>query len=376
MTRYFDNAATTYLSDRALDEYIRTAREYSANPSSIHRDGQKAKDKLERTREESAELLGIDPRSLFFTSGATESISIFFSSLLWLEPGIILTDKIEHEAVSSYWPILERYGWRIDYLKAKGGFINPEDVKAKLSKDVKVVSVMNTNNVVGAIEPIKEINEIIREKEREYNHRISFFSDSVQALGKTDLDLTLSGVDAASFSAHKINGPRGIGMLYLRNPERLRSIAPAGGQERGKRGGTENLPGIAAMKEALKEWIENREESEEEIKACNKLIRDGAEALGYRIISPSVNTTPYILSLSQSLPSEVFTRIMADKGFCISSGSACSNNAKGKSEGILEAMGVRADEARRAIRVSFSKDTKKEDAIELLKAFEEVKKNV
>ena len=165
-------------------------------------------------------------------------------------------------------------------------------------------------------------------------------------------------------------------MLYLRNPERLRSIAPAGGQERGKRGGTENLPGIAAMKEALKEWIENREESDEEIKACNKLIREGAEALGYRIISPSVNTTPYILSLSQSLPSEVFTRIMADKGFCISSGSACSNNAKGKSEGILEAMGVRADEARRAIRVSFSKETKKEDAIELVKAFEEVKKNV
>ena len=376
MTRYFDNAATTYLSDRALDEYIRTAREYSANPSSIHRDGQKAKDKLERTREEAAELLGIDPSSLFFTSGATESISIFFSSLLWQEPGIILTDKIEHEAVSSYWPILERYGWRLEYLKARGGFINPEDVKAKLSKDVKVVSVMNTNNVVGAIEPIKEINEIIREKEREYNHRISFFSDSVQALGKTDLNLTLSGVDAASFSAHKINGPRGVGMLYLKNPERLRSIAPAGGQERGKRGGTENLPGIAAMKEALKEWIENREESEEEIKACNKLIREGAEALGYRIISPSVNTTPYILSLSQSLPSEVFTRIMADKGFGISSGSACSNNAKGKSEGILEAMGVRADEARRAIRVSFSKETKKEDAIELVKAFEEVKKNV
>ncbi len=372
MTRYFDNAATTYLSDRALDEYIKTAREYSANPSSIHRDGQRAKDKLERTRDEIAALLKVDSKSIFFTSGATESISIFFSSLLWQEPGVILTDKIEHEAVSSYWPILERYGWKIEYLKARGGFINPEDVRGKLTKDVKVVSVMNTNNVVGVIEPIKEINKAIRE----YNPKIQFFSDSVQALGKTDLDLAESGVDAASFSAHKINGPRGVGILYLKNPERLRSIAPAGGQERGKRGGTENLPAIAAMKEALKEWIENREEAEDEIKACNRILRDGADELGFRIISPSANTTPYILSLSQPLPSEVFTRIMADKGFCISSGSACSNNAKGKSEGILEAMGVKADEARRAIRISFSKDTKKEDAIGLLKAFEEAKNNV
>lgn len=305
MTRYFDNAATTYLSDRALDEYIKTAREYSANPSSIHRDGQRAKAKLETTREEVAKLLKVDSKSIFFTSGATESISIFYSSLLWQEPGVIITDKIEHEAVTSFSPILERYGWRFEYLKAKGGFINPDDVKAKLTKDVKVVSVMNTNNVVGAIEPIKEINNIIRDKEKEFNHKIQFFSDSVQALGKIDLDLAFSGVDAASFSAHKINGPRGIGILYLKNPERLRSIAPAGGQERGKRGGTENLAAIAAMKEALKEWIEKREEAEEEIKKCNKIIREGSLNLGYKIISPSVNTTPYILSLSQHLPSEV-----------------------------------------------------------------------
>ena len=376
MTHYFDNAATTYLSDRALRAYIETAEEYRANPSSIHREGQKAKEKLEATRSEFAKLLNVDEKSLFFTSGATESISVFFSSLLWQEPGVIISDKIEHEALSSFFPILERYGWKIEFVKVKGGFVSPLDIKEKLTKEVKVVAIMNTNNVIGAIEPIEEISRIIKEKENEFNHRISFFSDSVQALGKTDLDLMNSGVDAASFSAHKINGPRGVGLLYLKNPERLRSIAAAGGQERGKRGGTENLAGIVAFKAALEEWMENRDESEERVRECNETLRNGLLELGYKVISPSVNTTPYILSFSQNLPSEVFTRVMADKGFCVSSGSACSNNAKGKSEGILQAMGVKAEDARRAVRVSFSKDSTLEDTKALLKAIEEVKNNV
>ena len=375
MTYYFDNAATTALSERAADAYIRTASEFPANPSSIHREGQKAKAELERLRASCADLLSVAPENLYFTSGATESIAAFFSSLLWQEPSVILSTRIEHEAVSSWFPLLTKYGWKIEYLKARGGFVDAEELKNKLKSEVRAVAVMNTNNVIGAIEPIENIARTIREFEKEIKHKISFFSDSVQALGKTGLDLRTCDVDAASFSAHKINGPRGVGLLYLKTPERFRAAAPAGGQEKGKRGGTENLAGIAGFEAALREWTEERDANEEKIRECNAFLRDGISSLGYRILSPSHDTTPYILSISQNLPSEVFTRMLADKGFCVSSGSACSNNAKGKSEGILEALGISGKDARSAIRLSFSKDQRLEDAKLLMKAIEEIKNN-
>ena len=375
MTYYFDNAATTALSKKAADAYIRTASEFPANPSSVHREGQKAKAELERLRQSCAELLSVSPDNLYFTSGATESIAAFFSSLLWQEPGVILSTRIEHEAVSSWFPLLTRYGWKIEFLKARGGFVDAEELKLKLRSEVRAIAIMNTNNVVGAIEPVADLVRAVREFEKEIKHKIPFFSDSVQALGKTGLDLKGADVDAASFSAHKINGPRGVGLLYLKNPERFRAAAPAGGQERGKRGGTENLAGIAGFEAALKEWTEDREANEERIRECNAFLREGISSLGYKILSPSHDTTPYILSISQSLPSEVFTRMLADKGFCVSSGSACSNNAKGKSEGILEAMGINGRDARSAIRISFSKDQRLDDAKLLMRAFEEIKNN-
>ena len=207
--------------------------------------------------------------------------------------------------------------------------------------------------------------------EKVNGRRILFFSDSVQALGKTGLDLKGSGIDGASFSAHKINGPRGVGLLYAKNPEIIRPIASAGGQEKGRRGGTENLPGIAAFDEALSEWMETREEDEKRISHYNFLLRDGLGKLGIEILSP-LESTPYILSVVAPLPSEVFTRMLMDKGFCVSSGSACSNNAKGKSEGILEAMGIQNQKAKKAIRISMGRNTTEEEVIRLLEAFGEL----
>ena len=230
---------------------------------------------------------------------------------------------------------------------------------------------MAVNNVTGAIEDTKGLVECVRKYEKENGRKILFFSDSVQALGKTGLDLKGSDVDGASFSAHKINGPRGVGLLYVKNPDIIRPIAPAGGQERGHRGGTENLPAIAAFDEALTEWMDNRDKDEERIGRYNTMVRDALTKLGLEIISPE-NASPYILSIISPLPSEVFTRMLMDKGFCVSSGSACSNNAKGKSEGILEAMGIRNEKAKRAIRISMGRDTKEEDVINLCKAFGEL----
>lgn len=372
MDFYFDNAATTKLSERAAKTYIKTSQDFPGNPSSIHREGLKAKEELERRREECATILGVKPECLVFTSGATESIGQFFSSLLWQEPGEMLISRIEHEAVSSWMPILTQYGWKITKLKAKKGFVTVDEVKEKLSADTKVVAIMSVNNALGTIQNIREHAKAIREFESERRRKILFFSDSVQALGKTDLDLTGWDVDGASFSSHKINGPRGIGLLYLKNPASFRSIAPAGGQERGKRGGTENLPSIAAFTEALKEWYEEKDEKEPKISKYNTLIRSELEAMDMKILTPEENVSPYILTIATKLPSEVFTRMLMDKGICVSSGSACSNNAKGKTESILEAMGIKHDDSTKAIRISLTKDTKEEEVNELIKAFKEI----
>lgn len=371
MEIYFDNAATTLLSKRASEEYIKTALLYSGNPSSIHRLGLKAKKELEKRREHIASILSIEPSSIIFTSGATEAISLFFQSLLWMEKGTIIISRIEHEAVSSWIPYLKKMGWNVILLKAKGGFVRPEDLLSSLTPDTKAVAIMSVNNTIGTIQPIKELVECTREYEKKNGRKILFFSDSVQALGKIDLRLKEWDIDGASFSGHKINGPRGIGFLYSKNPELIRPLAQAGGQERGKRGGTENLPAIASFDTALTSYLENREENEKRIREIKDYLVREITKIGLNIFTPQ-NSSPYILSIEAPLPSEVFTRMLMDKNICVSSGSACSNNAKGKTEGVLEAMGIQNQRAKKAIRISMSNDTTMQEAEELVRALKEL----
>lgn len=345
---YFDNAATTLISEAALKTYTETARDYFGNPSAAHREGAKAHACLEECRKDIAGYLGIRPSSLFFTSGATEAISIVFSSLLHAKrPGRVITSAIEHEAVLGWKGILTELGWKFDTLRAKGGFVKAEDLEAALDEDVRLVAVQLVNNVTGAIQDIPSLVNVVRKAEERYGRRIFFFCDSVQALGKIQFSLSGLDVDGASFSAHKIRGPRGIGALYLKKGD-IQVLSKAGGQERGVRGGTENLPAIAAFRTALLE--DHHRESAERL--CSRL-RSELEGAGIRMLSPAEQHSPYILSFTTPLPSEVLTRMMADKGYCISSGSACSNNARGKAEGVILAMGFSSKDAGGAIRVSF-----------------------
>ncbi len=371
MSLYFDNAATTPLSERALKAYTDTALNFPGNPSSSHRLGIEARRKLDDERSAIARMMEIEKNQLFFTSGATESIAAVISSLLFTTPGKIIISAIEHEAVASWLPILKEHGWTTATLKAKGGTVSPHDLEAELTPDTKMVAIMSVNNVTGAIQPVEELVKVVRAYEKDHKRKIFFFSDSVQALGKSGLKLRAWDIDGASFSGHKVNGPRGIGMLYLKNPASFRPLASAGGQEEGKRGGTENLPAISALRAALEDWLSDSESKNKRIQEIKDKISECLTAAGREILSPAVSS-PYILSFVSPFPSEVFTRMLSDKGVEASAGSACSNNAKGEGEKILLNMGIRPEKARNAVRISFSNSTTEEEAESLIRILREL----
>ena len=375
MLNYFDHAATSPMSAKAIESYVRAAHDFPLNPSSIHTGGILAHKALEESRKKVSSILGIREDEVIFTSGATEAISMVFSSLLWQKnPGRVLISRVEHDAVKSFIPLLKEKGWDVVILRAKKGFVNPEDVRNALNENTRLVSVMNVNSVNGAIEDIPAIASVIREYEKSIKHKILFFSDSVQALAKTDLDLEGSGVDAASFSAHKIKGPRGVGMLYLRNRNAIRPLAGAGGQEGGLRGGTENLASIISFASALEDAYEKREEKEKRVRKLSERIKENILETGLELNSEG-NVSPYIINISTPLPSEVFTRMLDDRGFAISSGSACSNNAK-KGENIIEAMGYGNKRARSSVRISLSDETEEDEVEALIKAIKEITRGI
>ena len=206
-TCYFDNAATTLISPQALRTYEETALMHMANPSASYAAGRESHRLLESARASVAEVLGVKSSNIFFTSGATESIGIVMSSLLWAKtPGEVLISAIEHEAVGAWAAILKEKGWTIRTIPARGGFIRPETLEGMLTKSTRLVAVMAVNNVLGTIQDMKGLSEVIRRKESEFGRRIFLFSDSVQALGKTDFTPGRLDIDGASFSGHKIHG--------------------------------------------------------------------------------------------------------------------------------------------------------------------------
>ncbi len=362
MFKYFDNAATTIISNKALETYNNISLNYFANPSANHSLGALSKNKLEEYRNKIANLLYVNQSHIYFTSGGTESNSIILSSLLWTQnPGEIIISKTEHSSIINFKKILKEKGFKIIEINAPKGFVNPKTLEKKITKKTRMIVIQNVNNVVGSINDVEQLVKVVRLKEKEFKRKIYFHCDAVQSLGKIDLDLNKLDVDSASFSAHKFHGPRGIGFLYSKNNNIL-PLSKGGGQESGIRGGTENLPAIAAMYIALENSIKT---SNDNVVDLNKYVR---ENLKPQILSPSENYSPFIINFSlKSFPSEVFTRMLNDEGFIVSAGSACSNNAKNMGDNVLTAMNFSPDVAKSSIRISFNKLSKMEDTQLLVK---------
>ena len=369
------------MSDSALTEYVACARKYIGNPSSTHGLGVQAAERLVEERRKTANLLGTSPSNIYFTSGGTESDSIIISSLLKSpSPGEIITTGIEHSAVLEWKKTLEAAGWKFTVLTCPGGYLKPETLEKALNDKVRMVAIMKVNNVTGTIQDTKVLAQLIRAKEKEYGRHIHFHCDAVQALGKIPFKLSEEDFDSAAFSAHKFKGPRGVGILYNRN-KAITSLSRGGGQENGLRPGTENLAGICAMNKALEEALANLDANYNKILAFRTKISDLAKELGIKIISPisraNNSFSPYLISISvKPIPSEVFLRVMSDKGFCLSAGSACSSNTKGKAEGVLAAMNVDTMDRRSSIRISFGPDNTEEEVVLLCNAIKDTYKEL
>lgn len=362
MEYYLDNAATTQINESVLKAYNDTAKSYYGNPSANYHLAHNAKNKLEETRKDIAKILEVKSSNIYFTSGGSESNSIIFSALLWNNsPGEIVISSIEHASNIEFIRILKEKGWTVRSIDAPKGFIDPKTLEKTMNERTRMVCLMLVNNVIGSIQNIEELVKVVRAKEKLYNRKIHFHTDAVQALTKIPFDLNKLDVDSAAFSSHKFHGPRGIGILYNRQIH-LQPLSKAGGQENGLRGGTENLPAIVAMATALKEQISTTSKkplSFDRIVELNKYLR---ENLHTPLLSPKTNCSPFILSFTVApFPSEVFTRMLSDKGIYVSSGSACSNNAKAKGESILKAMKFDNESAKGSIRLSLCDKTTMEE---------------
>lgn len=372
---YFDWTATTPISDNALNEYNRVSKTIFGNPSSIHPLGLEAKKYLEECRARISKILNAKSSEIYFTSGGTESNSIVINNLVKsVSPGEIITTAIEHSAILEHKSTMESLGWKFTTINCPDGFIRPESLKFALNPNVRLVCIMAVNNVVGSIQPLDDCCKVIREYQNSINRKIHIHCDAVQAFGKVPFDLSKLDIDSAAISSHKFFGPRGIGILFNRN-KALQSLSKGGGQELGLRPGTENLPAIGAMVVAMEDIINNLESNYLYTKGLYDKVLNSCKKAGYTILSPeSEHVSPYILTIAnESIPAEVFLRIMSDKGFCLSAGSACSSSTRSKTEGVLACMNFNPDLRRGAIRISLSIKNTEEEVDKLINALIETK---
>ncbi|MBT2697775.1 cysteine desulfurase [Bacillus sp. ISL-40] len=368
---YFDNSATTKPFKDVIDSFVTVSSEYYGNPSSLHSMGGQAEKLLFQAREQVSKLLTVKPSEIYFTSGGTEgnNIAIKGSALLHKNKGRhLITSSVEHPSVRAAMEQLEQEGFEITYLPVdRFGRINVSDLEKAIRKDTILISIMQVNNEVGTVQPIKEIGDLLKK-----HPTILFHVDAVQGIGKIPLSLYKNRVDLCSISGHKFHGLKGTGALFIREGVRLAPLFSGGNQERKIRSGTENVAGAVAMAKALRMTLMKGEAEMERMKNIHSLLRKGlAEIEGVQIHTPTENAAPHILNFSlKGIKSEVFIHSLERKGIFVSTTSACSSKKKSPSKTLL-AMGVHETQAESAIRISLSFENTREEAVTVLVAFKE-----
>ena len=359
-TVYVDNNATTKVAPEVLEEMLPYFSELYGNPSSMHFFGGQVQKKVNEAREKVADLLGADPSEIVFTSCGTESDNAAILGTLdsYPEQRHFITTRVEHPAVNNVCSYLSRKGYRVTELSVdREGRLDLDELRESLTEDTALVSIMYANNETGVIFPIEEIGEIVKAR------GIPFHTDAVQAVGKILINLKKSGIDMLSLSGHKLHAPKGIGVLYIRKGTKFSPFMIGGHQEKGRRGGTENVPYIIGLGKACELAEKNLEEENTRVEA----LRDYLEAKILEKIPNTLvngdrqNRLPNTMSVSfEYVEGESILLLLSDLGICASSGSACTSGSLEPSH-VLRAMGVPFTAAHGSIRFSLSVYNTKEE---------------
>ena len=390
---YLDWAASAMPYTDEIEAAYREATAVFANPSAQHRFGKEARDMLEKARSRCAAVLGVPAETLYFTSGASESNSLVLLSLLTRpSTGSLVISSIEHPSVREQAAVLEHCGWTV--LKApsdKSGCITPDAVLHTLREDTMLVAIMGVNNEIGSVQPVRGIAEALK-AHTAGKRPIHFHVDMVQSIGKLPVaELGLADVHSASMSAHKIGGPRGIGLLYLKQP--LNSGIRGVSQERNIRPGTENLAGACALARCLEKTYTDFQQKFERAGELSRFLIESLCRIPECSIIPAARTSveisndtvpnstkcahtfsPWIIQVSfKNVPAEIMTRCLSDRGIFVSAGSACSS--KKKVRPILAALSVNPEIAQNAVRISIGQSTEKSDLEQFIFAVKEIIKD-
>ncbi len=354
MEAYFDNSATTSCSEGVKELMVRALVEDYGNPSSLHRKGMEGENYIRDARDKICKTLKAKDSELIFTSGGTESnnLAIIGAAMANKRSGNhLITTRIEHPAVLSPMKFLEEQGFQVTYLDVdRDGIISLEELAAAVTENTILVSIMYVNNEIGAVEPIAEAAQIIKNK----NPQALLHVDAIQAYGKYVIHPGKLGIDLMSVSGHKIHGPKGSGFLYAKEKTKLKPILFGGGQQKNMRSGTENVPGIAGLGQAAKEAYEDFAAKQAHLFQLKESFIEGLSGQSWAHVNGNYqNSAPHIVSLSvDGVRSEVLLHALEDRQIYVSAGSACASNKPAKSA-TLAAIGIGRDYLDSTVRISF-----------------------
>ena len=369
---YADNAATTPVHAKAAEAMLACLKEEYGNPSSLHTVGQRAKELLDQARADVAACLGAGAREIYFTGGGSEADNqaLLTGAMLGAKKGKkhLITTAFEHHAVLHAMKRLEKLGFTVTYLDVhEDGVVRPEDVAAALTEDTALVSVMLVNNEIGTIQPVAEIAKLCHEK------GVLVHTDAVQAVGHIPVDVKALDVDMLSLSGHKFHAPKGVGALYCRKGIRPEILIEGGAQEFGRRGGTENLPGIVAMAAALKEATENLAREMDQVTALREKLIAGLETIPHSRLNGSrtLRCPGTVNFCFEGIEGESLLLLLDAKGVAASSGSACTSGSLDPSH-VLLALGLPHEIAHGSLRLSLTADNTEAEVDHILSVVPEV----